>query len=333
MWVRSQANWQREGCNSMSRVYTPAYSGNPDDFGKTLVLYGGRSSEREISLLSGERVFEAMQELKVKASKLDIGENAIDEIRKLKPETVFIALHGAGGEDGKIQAVLDYLNIQYTGSGHAASALAMDKLRTKQVWTALGLPTPAYEVVDENSSWSSVLERLGGEVFVKPDHEGSSIGMSCAKNEEELRTAWELASGYDSSVLVERKITGAEYSVTILGNRALAPIRLQPKNTFYDYEAKYLSDETEYLCPCGLSEEKEAELRSLCAQAFIAIGCSGWGRVDVMADRNENFYLLEVNTVPGMTTHSLVPMAAKQEGLDFKSLVAEILTLSLKKAV
>lgn len=315
----------------MVQSYKTSYSGNPGDFGKTLVLYGGRSSEREISLLSGERVFQALQELNIDAYKLDVTENVLSELQKIKPDLVFIALHGAGGEDGKMQAVLDYLNLRYTGSGHAASALAMDKMRTKQVWTALGLSTPAYEIVDENSDWSSVLSNLGGEVFVKPAHEGSSIGMSCATTEEELAAAFELASGYDAAVLVERKISGAEYSVSILGNQALAPIRLKSTSVFYDYEAKYLSDETEYCCPCGLSEEKEQELKALCVQAFLAIGCSGWGRVDVMADEEENFYLLEVNTVPGMTSHSLVPMSAMHHGVEFKSLVAEILALAKVK--
>lgn len=315
----------------MIKSYKPIYAGDPTVFGKTLVLYGGRSSEREVSLMSGERVFTALQELNIDAHKLDLNEDAIEEIRKCKPDFVFIALHGSGGEDGRIQAVLDYMNTKYTGSGHAASALAMDKVRTKQVWMALGLPTPEYALLTENSNWAEVLQKLGGEVFVKPDHEGSSIGMSTAKNVEELQAAWKLASGYHGAVLVERKITGAEYSVTVLGTQALAPIRLQPKNVFYDYEAKYLSDETGYLCPCGLSEEKEQELKSLCERAFVAVGCSGWGRVDVMADQQGNFYLLEVNTVPGMTSHSLVPMAAKQEGLSFSELVAEILTLAVSK--
>lgn len=315
----------------MSEVYKPIYSGRPQDFGKILVLYGGSSSEREISLLSGERVFSALQELGVDVSKLDLNENVIEDLRKINPDRVFIALHGAGGEDGKIQAVLEYLNIAYTGSGHAASALAMDKLRTKQVWTALGLPTPAYEVVTPESDWQTVLKNLGGEVFVKPDHEGSSIGMSCVNTVDKLAEAFELASGYDAAVLVEKRIVGAEYTVSILGGKALAPIKLQAKSEFYDYEAKYFSDETEYRCPCGLSEEKELELKRICEQAFLAIGCSGWGRVDVMADKNENFYLLEVNTVPGMTTHSLVPMAAQYEGLEFNALVAEILSLANEK--
>jgi len=174
-----------------------------------------------------------------------------------------------------------------------------------------------------------VLKKLGGEVFVKPDHEGSSIGMSCAVNVDELITAHELAASYDSSVLVEAKITGAEYSVSILGNQALAPIRLQATSSFYDYEAKYISNETQYRCPCGLSEEKDASLRALSLQAFNAVGCKGWGRVDVMADADGKFYLLEVNTVPGMTSHSLVPMAAKHQGLEFNELVAEILALAL----
>ncbi len=314
----------------MQSVYTKKYQGDPKVFGQVLVVFGGDSSEREISLLSGERVFEALKELGASVELMDFRKENLNDLLASKNDVVFIALHGAGGEDGKLQAILDYKNICYSGSGHSASALAMDKLRTKQVWIAQGLPTPDYEVVTAESDWETVLEKLGGEVFVKPDHEGSSIGMSSASNVEELKNAYELASGFDSSVLVERCIKGAEYSVTILGDVALAPIKLQAKNTFYDYEAKYLSDDTEYLCPCGLNEEKEIELRELCEKAFRAVGCKAWGRVDVMADADEKFYLLEVNTVPGMTTHSLVPMAAKQEGLSFNELVAEILMQSLE---
>ncbi len=315
----------------MPEKYVKKYQNQEQGFGKVLVLYGGQSSEREVSLMSGERILKALASLGVSAVGLDPDGNVIEELKKHQPDMVFIALHGAGGEDGKMQALLEYLKVPYTGSGHAASALAMDKLRTKQVWQTQGLPTPEYRVVTADSNWQSVLNELGGEVFVKPDHEGSSIGMSCARNAEEFAKAFEVAAGYDDSVLVERRIVGAEYSVPLLGKKALAPIKLQAKNEFYDYEAKYLSDETEYLCPCGLSEEKELALRELCEQAYVAVGCEGWGRVDVMADEQGNFYLLEVNTVPGMTSHSLVPMAAKYEGMSFEELVAEILLQAQEK--
>ena len=309
----------------MKKCFEKKYAGNPGVFGKTLVLLGGTSAEREVSLLSGGRVFQALQELGVDVSRLDLGQSAIEEIKKVNPDRVFIVLHGPGGEDGKIQAVLDCLNIPYTGSGHASSALAMDKVRTKQIWQAVGLPTPEYVVVQKPEDWDEILKSLGGEVFVKPDHEGSSIGMSSAGTAEELEEAYILASQYDASVLIEKKITGAEYTVTMLGDEALPAICLKSKNKFYDYDAKYISDETEYLCPAGLSEEKEKEIRELGKKAFLAIGCTGWGRLDVMADENGSFYLLEANTVPGMTSHSLVPMAAKEAGLDFNALVAEIL--------
>lgn len=294
-------------------------------FGSTVVLYGGLSAEREISLQSGQAVLQGLQKKGVNVTGIDVAENAVEQIIQHQPDRVFIALHGPGGEDGKIQAVLDWMRIPYTGSNHSASALAMDKLRTKQVWSSLNLPTPQYRCVNENSNWREVVDSLSGDVFVKPAHEGSSLGMSSAASATELEQAYRKARQYDVNVLVEQRIRGAEYTIAILNGVALPPIKLRTDHTFYDFDAKYKSDTTEYICPCGLEQDKERELKQIALDAFNAIGCSGWGRVDVMADASGNFYLLEVNTVPGMTSHSLVPMAATQAGLSFDDLVVEIL--------
>lgn len=294
-------------------------------FGSTVVLYGGLSAEREISLQSGQAVLQGLQSKGVNVTGIDVAENVVEQLIQYRPDRIFIALHGPGGEDGKIQAVLDWMHIPYTGSNHSASALAMDKLRTKQVWNSLNLPTPQYRCVNENSNWQEVVDSLSGEVFVKPAHEGSSLGMSSAASASELEQAYRKARQYDANVLVEQRIKGAEYTIAILNGVALPPIKLRTDHTFYDFDAKYKSDTTEYICPCGLEEDKERELKQIALDAFNAIGCSGWGRVDVMADAEGNFYLLEANTVPGMTSHSLVPMAAKQAGLSFDDLVVEIL--------
>src|SRR5690606_10964293 len=240
-------------------------------------------------------------------------------------DRAFIALHGPGGEDGRIQAVLEYLHIPYTGSDVQSSALAMDKLRSKQLWRGAGLPTPDFAVLSESTDWQAVLQELGGEVMVKPAHEGSSIGMARVQSARELQEAYQNAAGYDTSVIAERLITGAEYTVAVLDGVALPPIKLETHHRFYDFDAKYLAEDTRYLYPCQLSAHKEQQLKDLALNAFNAIGCSGWGRLDVMADAQENFYLLEVNTVPGMTGHSLVPMAAKAHGLSFAQLVVAIL--------
>lgn len=294
-------------------------------FGNTVVLYGGLSAEREISLQSGQAVLQGLQKQGVDVAGIDVANNVIEQIIQHQPDRVFISLHGPGGEDGKIQAVLDWMGIPYTGSNHSASALAMDKLRTKQVWSSLNLSTPQFCCVNENSNWQEVINDLAGEVFVKPAHEGSSLGMSFAVSAPELEQAYQKARRYDANVLVEQRVKGAEYTVAILNGIALPPIMLRTDHTFYDFDAKYKSDTTEYICPCGLEADKEEELKQLALDAFNAIGCSGWGRVDVMADGRGKFYLLEVNTVPGMTSHSLVPMAAKQAGLSFDDLVVEIL--------
>jgi D-alanine-D-alanine ligase len=304
-------------------------------FGRVGVLYGGQSAEREISLQSGAAVFAALQEAGVGSVLIDVGDNIIADLKNAKIDRAFLMLHGPGGEDGRIQALLEYLHIPYTGSGVQSSALAMDKLHTKQVWRGVSLegsqslPTPAYAVLTKESDFSAVLKKLGGEVIVKPANEGSSIGMSRAKTAEELKSAFAAAEKYQGDVLVEQLIVGAEYTVAILDGEALPPIKLETDHSFYDFNAKYIADDTRYICPCGLSSAKEQELKQLATAAFHAIGCRGWGRVDVMADAQQNFYLLEVNTAPGMTSHSLVPMAAKAKGLRFAELVLTILNASL----
>ncbi len=304
-----------------------------EDFKKRLgrvgVFLGGTSAEREISLQSGGAVVAALVEAGLEHVAIDIGENAIADIQAAKIDRAFLMLHGPGGEDGRIQAVLEYLKIPFTGSGVQASALAMDKLRTKQLWCGIGLSTPDFSVLNANSQWNSILATLGGEVMVKPAHEGSSIGMSRVDKAADLESAFRGAAQYDGSVIAERLIRGSEFTVAILGDEALPPIKLETDHRFYDFNAKYIAEDTRYICPCGLSADKEQELKTLALDAFNSVGCEGWGRVDVMADEQLNFYLLEVNTAPGMTSHSLVPMAAKVRGMNFSELVLTILNCSL----
>jgi D-alanine-D-alanine ligase len=313
----------------MQLITLPLDENFKQQLGRVGVLLGGQSSEREISLQSGYAVVAALKEAGVDHVAIDVGANAIADIQAAKVDRVFLALHGAGGEDGRMQAVLEYLNIPFTGSGVQASALGMDKLRTKQLWRGIGLPTPDFTVLHPHSDWQNVLADLGGEVMVKPANEGSSIGMARVSNAKDLATAYQNAAHYDGSVIAERLIVGAEYTVAILDGEALPPIKLETDHHFYDFNAKYIADDTRYICPCGLSPEKEQELKSLALAAFDSVGCKGWGRVDVMANNNNQFYVLEVNTVPGMTSHSLVPMAAKARGLSFTQLVLTILRCSL----
>lgn len=294
-------------------------------FGRVAVLYGGMSAEREVSLKSGAAVLNALQQAGVDAYGIDVGNDLAERLLAERPDRVFIALHGRGGEDGSLQGMLECLRIPYTGSGVMASALGMDKLRTKQVWQSLNLPTPAYAVLRSAEECVGVVERLGTPLISKPIHEGSSIGMARVDSLADLQRAWTEARKYDDVALVEQWITGAEFTVSILDRKVLPAIRLSTPNTFYDYEAKYLASDTSYQCPCGLSPEREAELAELCLRAFDAVGCHGWGRVDVMQDADGNFYLLEVNTSPGMTDHSLVPMAAAAAGMTFTDLALAIL--------
>ena len=298
-------------------------------FGRVAVLYGGTSSEREISLLTGAAIIQALELLGVETVAIDVKENALDAIAKANVDRAFIALHGPGGEDGTLQGALEYLKIPYTGSGVMASALAMDKLRCKQLWKGIGLATTDFAALNQDTDWQATMNQLGGSVVVKPACEGSSVGMSIAKSAQQLEQAWQLASQYDAKVLAEPQLTGDEYTVAILDGKALPSIRIQANGTFYDYEAKYNSDKTEYFCPSGLDVEREKELAQLSIDAFNSIDGRGWGRVDVMADQNGRFNLLEVNTVPGMTSHSLVPMAGLAAGLKFEDVVRAILEGSL----
>lgn len=313
----------------MQPVKLPVSEELKKQLGRVGVLLGGTSSEREISLQSGAAVVAALEEAGIEHVAIDVGVNAIADIQAAKIDRAFLALHGAGGEDGRIQAVLEYLNIPFTGSGVQASALAMDKLRTKQLWRGVNLSTPDFAVLNAANDWEKVLAELGGEVMVKPAHEGSSIGMARVKTAQELGEAFQNAAKYDGSVIAERLIVGSEFTVAILDGEALPPIKLETDHTFYDFNAKYIANDTRYICPCGLDAEKETELKQLALAAFDAVGCEGWGRVDVMADKSMNFYLLEVNTLPGMTSHSLVPMAAKARGLSFSELVLTILRAGL----
>jgi len=320
----------------MQAVKLPLDAALKQKIGRVGVLLGGLSAEREVSLQSGAAVIAALAEAGIDHVAIDVSENVIADLQAAKIDRAFLALHGPGGEDGRIQALLEFLKIPYTGSDVQSSALAMDKLRTKQLWRGVningvqGLPTPEFAVLNRDSDFASVLAQLGGEVIVKPANEGSSIGMSRAHTASELEDAFDKAKDYQGSVLVERLIVGAEYTVAILDGVALPAIKLETDHSFYDFDAKYIAEDTRYLCPCGLSAEKEQELKNLALKAFNAVGCRGWGRVDVMADAQQNFYLLEVNTAPGMTSHSLVPMAAKAVGLSFAELVSSILSASLK---
>jgi len=295
------------------------------NFGRVGLLYGGNSAEREISLMSGEAVHKAMLDLGIDVVAIDAGEDLLQVLPSHNLDLVFIALHGPGGEDGTLQGALEYLGIPYTGSGVLASALAMDKLRCKQMWQGIGLPTADFAVLEEQSDWSAIIQRLGGKAMVKPACEGSSIGMSRAESPEQLQQAWAEAARFGATVIAEPLMEGEEYTVAVLGDQALPSIRIQTSEVFYDYQAKYFSDETQYFCSSGLSAERESELRELAMSAFNTVGCSGWGRVDVMIDNQGRFQLLEVNTVPGMTSHSLVPMAAQAADLSFQQLVQAIL--------
>jgi D-alanine-D-alanine ligase len=294
-------------------------------FGKVAVLMGGPSAEREISLKSGTMVLEALCRRGVDAHAFDPRDRGIEQLIAQKFDRAFIALHGRFGEDGTVQGTLEYLGIPYTGSGVMASALAMDKWRTKLLWQAAGIPTAPYELLTPHSDFPAVVARLGLPLMVKPAREGSSIGMSKVATLEKLQPAYELAARYDDGVIAERFIDGIELTAGILDNEALPLIKLETPRVFYDYEAKYFADDTRYICPCGLPEPRESVIQEQALAAFRLLGCSGWGRVDLMLSDTGTPAFLEVNTVPGMTDHSLVPMAARARGLSFDDLVLRIL--------
>ncbi|MBO9491063.1 D-alanine--D-alanine ligase [Endozoicomonas sp. G2_1] len=302
---------------------------------KIAVLYGGDSAEREVSLNSGSAVAKGLTEAGFNVELIDTQGFNLGELKTRGIDRAFIALHGRGGEDGCIQGALEYLGVPYTGSNVLGSALAMDKIRCKQIWRTLGLPTAEFKMVEKADfnpeQAADILAALGGKVMVKPAHEGSSIGMASADSAESLIAALNNAFEYDSSVLVEAWITGGEYTVAILGQQALPAIHMETPHEFYDYQAKYQVSTTQYHCPSNLPKEQEAELQGLALQAFKSSGASGWGRVDFMLNSDNQWQLLEVNTVPGMTETSLVPKAAKVHGLTFNQLVTEILQLSANR--
>lgn len=301
---------------------------------KVAVLAGGQSSEREISLHSGAAVLRGLVDAGIDAVAIDPREVPVSELRAMGVDRVFIALHGRGGEDGTLQGALELAGIPYTGSGVLACAIGMDKWRTKLLWQGAGLPVAPWVVVHRadflaiQADPGACVASLGLPVIVKPANEGSSVGMSKVTCIDELPAALAAAFEHDNDVLIEKWLSGPEFTVAVLGTTALPAIRIQPAGTFYDYEAKYLSDKTQYFCPAGLDEQQTQALNTLVMKAWNAIGCRGWGRVDVMQDNDGEFYLLEVNTAPGMTSHSLVPMAARQAGMHFSQLVTKILELA-----
>jgi len=309
---------------------------DPKQYGRVAVLMGGWSAEREVSLNSGKAVISALQAAQVDAVPVDIQrESVLKQLSAGEFDRCFIVVHGTGGEDGSLQAVLELLGLPYTGSGVLGSALGMDKWRCKLVWQALGLPTVPGEILNQESDFDAVLRRYGLPLFVKPSQEGSSVGISKVKHIEELPAAYALAANCHGSVMAEAAMVGGDYTVAVLGDRALPAIRIIPASEFYDYSAKYTRNDTQYLCPCGLPEEIVSEMQSLALRAFASIGAQSWGRVDFLLDADGKPCVAEINTVPGMTTHSLVPMAAKAVGMNMKELVLHILehTLSMEEPV
>lgn len=309
---------------------------NPKDFGRVAVLMGGWSSERQVSLWSGDGVLQALQRRGVDAVGIDATREALLGLGKQGFDRVFNVLHGTGGEDGTVQAVLDLQGIPYTGSGVLASALAMDKLRSKRMWKAEGLPTPDWMTLHEPGDALRAAEQFGYPLFIKPADEGSSVGISKVKHATQLGSAFRRAAGdfegRPRAVMAERFVAGGDYTCGILDGQALPLIRIEPEGEFYDYHAKYISDRTSYVCPAGLDPLHEAELAALCARAFELVGGSGWGRVDFMLDAQGKPWLLEVNTIPGMTSHSLVPMAARAAGMDYEALCWAVLETTLQPA-
>nr|WP_218947129.1 D-alanine--D-alanine ligase [Acinetobacter sp. YH12141] len=302
---------------------------NASKFGKVAVLLGGKSAEREVSLDSGTAVLEALMRSGVNAEAFDPQERSVTEL--VNYDRAFVVLHGRGGEDGQIQGALEWLNIPYTGTGVQGSAIGMDKVKTKQVWQGSELPTAPYRIVTKNSNAQEIVSALDLPLIIKPVHEGSSIGMSKVEKVEDFADAIAKATEHDAVVMAEKWITGREFTIVILNGQALPVIRLQPPEdvAFYDYEAKYQRNDVEYGIPCGLSESEEKELQALALRAFQAVGASGWGRIDAMQDEQGKFWLLEVNTVPGMTSHSLVPKAAAAVGYSFDALCVAILEQTL----
>jgi D-alanine-D-alanine ligase len=300
--------------------------------GRVAVLMGGHSAEREISLRSGDAVLNALRASGIDAIGIDWNGSLLAQLMAVKPTRVFIALHGRGGEDGCVQGALEIAGLPYTGSGVLGSSLAMDKVRSKRVWLQQGIPTPDFVLADDSLSPTAIIERLGLPLMVKPAHEGSSVGVSKVETLAELAPAIAHAKTYDTNVLIEQFIRGGEYTLSIVDGMALPIIKLETPRAFYDYEAKYHADSTRYSCPAGLSDEDECSFSHLGLQAFNALDASGWGRVDFMVDSAGRPWFIELNTVPGMTDHSLVPMAARQSGWGFETLVLRILATSFRES-
>jgi D-alanine-D-alanine ligase len=301
----------------------------PEQYGRVAVVMGGMSAERDVSLKSGAAVLDSLLRSGVDAIGIDADRSLLKKLREAQADRVFIMLHGRDGEDGKLQGALEWMGLPYTGSGVLASALAMDKQRSKLLWQRIGISTPAFHELTADSDWQQVLRELGP-CFVKPVCEGSSIGIGGAESVAELQEAWRKASQYDARVMAESWIRGREFTVALLDDKVLPVIELRSPNSFYDYEAKYLSEKTQYLCPAELDRADTSMLQQMALEAYRALGCSGWARVDAMRDEKGQFWLLEVNTAPGMTGHSLVPMAAKAAGIDFDELVLRVLHTSMQ---
>ncbi|ODS24924.1 D-alanine--D-alanine ligase [Candidatus Endobugula sertula] len=299
--------------------------------GRVGVLLGGTSAERMISLESGQAIAVTLKNLGIDVAEIDVQENVVEQLAASNIDMAFIALHGGIGEDGRIQALLNLLGIPYTGSDTQASALAMNKLFSKQLWQGMGIPTSPFRILQRDSDFKEVLDSLGGSVIVKPVHEGSSIGMAIAHDEQQLQEAYHNALQYDAAVFAEKLLTGNEYTVGILNGQVLPTIKLETENSFYDYGAKYIDNETRYICPCGLSKSQQQQLDDLALQVFASLQCQDWGRVDIMKDEAGAFQVLEVNTIPGMTKHSLIPMAAKAINLSFDDLVGEVLQAAVER--
>ena len=301
---------------------------HPPEFGKVAVMLGGRSAEREVSLKSGSMVLSALKSAGVDAHAFDPAQKPLDDLTREGFARVFIALHGRYGEDGTIQGALELLGIPYTGSGVLASALAMDKMRTKLLWLGAGISTPNYQQLSDKTDSEALVRHLGLPIMVKPASEGSSIGMSKVLRVEDVARAYALAASHDKVVIAEQFIEGTELTAGILDDAPLPLIRLETPHDFYDYDAKYLANDTRYIVPCGLSRQAEEDLQAQALRAYSLLGCRGWGRVDLMLARNGRPYFLEVNTSPGMTDHSLVPMAAREAGMSFVDLCLRILVLA-----
>lgn len=301
----------------------------PEVFGKVVVLMGGNSAEREISLVTGNNILNALKKNGIDAVGLDVHDDVVENLRQMKPDRAFIALHGPGGEDGSIQGLLNYMNIPFTGSDVAGCAITLEKSYSKLIWSSIGIPTLKFRVVADVESAIDAMNEFGLPLCIKPTNDGSSVGVTKVTDPSQLPEAFNKAFSFNQRVMIEPWIDGFEYTVGILGNTPLPVIEIQTPRAFYDFDAKYNEDSTVYICPSDLSPAKEKELQDLSLQAFQIVGCSGWGRVDLVADKNGNYFILEVNTVPGMTDHSLVPKAANVLGISFEQLVVQILSYTL----